>query len=203
MLSTATSSLEALNSNERPCEPLLTELLRVTKKVKNKEDGPVDGVDQEMHELESSKISFKDMLMGNKGASTEDDVCLPLNAEKEIGLLEDDVRINRDGPYPQVYVSERVHALIDENNKQTVVVRMLESPIGFKALSNRIESFWGISNDYKIVDLDNNYFLVKFASQMITIELSWEALGWYMATTRLCNHGVGISPLRKITHRKS
>lgn len=105
------------------------------------------------------------MLMRNKDAGTKEDVCLPLNDEKEVTLLEDDVKISRDGPYPQVYFSERVHTLIDESNRQTVIVHMLRRPIGCKALCNRIESLWGLTSEYNIINLDNNYFLVKLASK--------------------------------------
>ncbi|KAK8270568.1 hypothetical protein V6Z12_D11G206200 [Gossypium hirsutum] len=94
----------------------------------------------------------------------DEDVHLPLDDEKEITFLEGDVKISLDAPYPQIYFSERVHNLINKSMKQTVIVRMLGRPIRYRALSNRIESLWGLTSDYKIVDLHNNYFLVKLAS---------------------------------------
>lgn len=109
---------------------------------------------------------------------------LPLVDEEEITLLDDDVHISLDGPYPQVRFSERVHSLIDENNKQIVIVRMLGRKIGYRALINRIESLWGLTSEYKIVYLYNNYFLVKLASQddynRILIGGPWMVYGHYL-----------------------
>lgn len=133
-------SQDTLVSNEQSGTALPTELLRATKKVKNKEADPVEGNDLVMQEIEISKTSFKDMLMGNKKTETENDAHLPLDDEEEIVLHEDDVQVSLDGPYPHVCFSKRVHSRVDENNKQSVIVRMLGRPIGYKALSNRLES---------------------------------------------------------------
>lgn len=151
-------------SNERSGDQLPMELLCATKKVKNKEIEMVDDEDQEMKEQEPLKASFKEMLMGNKGVGSRDDANLSLNEDEEIMLLDEDFKVSLEGPYPHISFSERVHSLVDENNKQTLIIRVLRRPIGYKALSNRIETFWGLTGDFKIVDLDNN-FLVKLASQ--------------------------------------
>lgn len=111
-------------------------------------------------------------------------MCLRLNDEKEITLLEDDVKISLDGLYPQVCFSKRIHSLIDESNRQMVIVRMLERPIEYRALSKRIKSLWGLTSEYKIIDLDNNYFLVKLASQnnynRILMGDPWMMYGHYL-----------------------
>lgn len=171
-------------SNERSDEPLPTELLKATKKVRNKDTIIEDGEDQTMLEPEVNKPSFKEMLLGNGNASAKEDSFTPLNEEKELALTDDDVSISLEGTYAQVCFSERIHSLIDESNKQTVVVRMLGRPIDYKALSNRIESLWGLTGAYKIVDLDNNYFLVKLASQddynKVIMGGPWMVYGHYL-----------------------
>lgn len=121
--------------------------------------------DQEMKEQKPLKVSFKEMLMGNKDVGPGDATDRSLNDDEEIILLDEDVKVSLEGSYPQVNFSERVHSLVDENNKQTVIVPMLGRPIGYRTLSNRIESLWGLTGNYKIVDLDNNYFLIKLANQ--------------------------------------
>lgn len=83
--------------------------------------------------------------MGSRNTRQEEDVHLPLNDEKEITLLEDDINISLDGPYPQVSFSKSVRSLIDESNKQTVIVRMLGRPIGYKALSNENRKSLGVN----------------------------------------------------------
>lgn len=84
-------SHEASNSNDRAGDLIPSELLRATKKVKNKDSESVEGEDHEMRESEPIKTSFKEVLMGNRSEGTGDDVCLPLLEEEEITLLEDDV----------------------------------------------------------------------------------------------------------------
>lgn len=96
----------------------------------------------------------------------------------------DDVIVSLEGPYPQVCFLERVHSLVDENNRQTVIVRMLERLIGHRVLSSRIETLWGLTSDDKIVDLDNNYFLIKLASQndynRVLMGDPWMMYGYYL-----------------------
>lgn len=81
--------------------------------------------------------------MGNKKTETENDAHFPLDDEEEIVLHEDGVQVSLNGPYPHVRFSERVHSQVDENNKQSMIVRMLGRPIGYKTLSNRLDSLWG------------------------------------------------------------
>lgn len=67
---------------------------------KNKDVDLADGGDQVMQEIETSKNSCKEMLMGNENTETEEDVPYPLNDEEKITLFQDDVKISLDGPYP-------------------------------------------------------------------------------------------------------
>ncbi|KAK5833596.1 hypothetical protein PVK06_017446 [Gossypium arboreum] len=155
----------AIISNERSGDLIPTELLKAAKKVKNKDTTLANSDDLVMLEPEPNKPSFKEILLENSSTSPRVDVRMPLNEEEEVTLLDDDVSISMDGPYPQVCFSKRVHSLINEHNKKTVIVRMLGKPIRYRALANKIESLWGLTSNYKIVNLDNNYFLVKLGSQ--------------------------------------
>lgn len=94
--------LVELTSNEHPSGSLPAELLRVTKKVKNKDSIRTDGDDLVMLESEPNKPSFKEMLLGNSSTSPREDVCLPLDKVDEVVLLDNDASISMDGPYPQV-----------------------------------------------------------------------------------------------------
>lgn len=61
---------------------------------------------------------------------------------------------------------------------------MLARQIEYRALINRIESLWGLTNEYKIIDLNNNCFLVKLASQndynRILMGDPWMVYGHYL-----------------------
>ncbi|KAK5840559.1 hypothetical protein PVK06_009461 [Gossypium arboreum] len=100
-------------SNECLGSTLSTNLLRATKKVRNKDDESVANVDQVMKEPKPCKVSFKDMLMGSGKEEKYEDVHLSLEDDDEITFIEGDVNISLDGSYPQICFSKRVHSLID------------------------------------------------------------------------------------------
>ncbi|MBA0607178.1 hypothetical protein Godav_019520 [Gossypium davidsonii] len=47
--------------------------------------------------------------------------------------------------------------------EQTVVVRLLGRTIGYRALLNRIQSLWKPIGSFQVIDIENDYFLVKFS----------------------------------------
>ncbi|MBA0706048.1 hypothetical protein Golax_018189 [Gossypium laxum] len=73
-----------------PCDLIPTELLRATKKVKNKDTALIDGDDLVMLELAPNKPFFKEILLDNSSTSPRLDVRMPLNEEEEVTLLDDD-----------------------------------------------------------------------------------------------------------------
>ena len=46
-----------------------------------------------------------------------------------------------------------------------VVVKLLGRSIGYRALCNRLGLLWNSTSDFSIIDLENNYFLVRFKSK--------------------------------------
>ncbi|TYI85591.1 hypothetical protein E1A91_D04G006500v1 [Gossypium mustelinum] len=106
------------------------------------------------------KATFKEMLMSNtKKADVEEGRV----ENGEISLLEDDVRISMEGQYPEISFSKRVHELIDRSMSQTIIAWLLGRSIGYGALVNCIKNMWEISGDIQVVDLDNEYFFIKFS----------------------------------------
>ena len=51
-----------------------------------------------------------------------------------------------------------------ESMKNSVVVKLLGKSIGYRALWTRINALWNPLEEIKIVDLDNDYFIVKLNS---------------------------------------
>ncbi|KAE8661411.1 hypothetical protein F3Y22_tig00113725pilonHSYRG00161 [Hibiscus syriacus] len=82
--------------------------------------------------------------------------------EKEIVIQEGDVTMDISGDYPKIAISNRIHDLIDQNLKQVIIIRLLGKKIGYKALKNRIYALWKPIGNFNLIDLDNDYFLVKF-----------------------------------------
>lgn len=60
----------------------------------------------------------------------------------ELIISENDASVALEGPYPEIYLSDRVEGMLDKNMEQTVVVKLLGWLIGYKALLNRIQSLW-------------------------------------------------------------
>ncbi|MBA0823458.1 hypothetical protein Goarm_020188 [Gossypium armourianum] len=77
---------DAINSNECSGDLIPTELLRATKKVKNKDTALTDGDDLVMLEPAPNKPLFKKILLDNSSTIPRVDVRMPLNEEEE-GLV--------------------------------------------------------------------------------------------------------------------
>lgn len=47
--------------------------------------------------------------------------------------------------------------------KQAAVIKLLGRSVGYKMLCNRIENPWEPTSKYVVIDLENDYFIVRFA----------------------------------------
>ncbi|MFQ6647715.1 hypothetical protein Gotur_021922 [Gossypium turneri] len=130
-------------SLERPGSPVLKDLARATKKVKNKSiDDRVSG--DVVMENGLPKVSWWDKLVGNvEGRRSKEEAVL----EQELEIGEDDYMINTEGEMAK-----------------TVVVRLLGKNIRYKALVGHLQSFWSLIGSFQVVELDNNFFLVKLSN---------------------------------------
>ncbi|KAL4301928.1 hypothetical protein GQ457_10G020040 [Hibiscus cannabinus] len=106
----------------------------------------------------NSRISFKDILAGTINHQDHKSMI----ADLDVDVLEDDVSICADGPFPEIRFSDRVHCTIDSKLAHSVVIRLLGKSIGYKALLNRIELLWKPLGEMRLIDLDNGYYLVRF-----------------------------------------
>ncbi|KAL4302118.1 hypothetical protein GQ457_10G024680 [Hibiscus cannabinus] len=99
-------------------------------------------------------------------------------------VLADDFVIDRSGPFPSVKFSDRVHDQIDRNMCNTVIVRLLGRSIGYKTLLHRIYTLWKPSGDLQLIDLDNNFFMVRFVENddyiKVLTEGPWTIFGSYL-----------------------
>ncbi|KAE8702157.1 hypothetical protein F3Y22_tig00110500pilonHSYRG00187 [Hibiscus syriacus] len=85
--------------------------------------------------------------------------------DDEIVVLDEDYVIDKSGAFPTIKFSEKVHDQIDKNMRNVIIVRLLGRMIGYKALLNRIQALWKPIGEIQLIDLENNYFLVKFADE--------------------------------------
>ncbi|KAK9195962.1 hypothetical protein WN943_004090 [Citrus x changshan-huyou] len=77
---------------------------------------------------------------------------------------EGDVIENNEGPMPSITFSARVHEKLSKPWKNSVVVKLLGRTIRYKTLCARLNVLWKTAMSFSVIDLENNYFLVRFCS---------------------------------------
>ncbi|XP_039033432.1 uncharacterized protein LOC120169330 [Hibiscus syriacus] len=79
-----------------------------------------------------------------------------------VEVLDEDFIIDNSGSITTVCFSKRVHEKIDQSINRVLVVRLLDWPIGYKAILSRFLTLWKPVGDVQLVHLDNNYYIAKF-----------------------------------------
>ncbi|KAL4281246.1 hypothetical protein GQ457_03G036790 [Hibiscus cannabinus] len=102
----------------------------------------------------------------------------------DIVVLDEDVCVDDSGPYTTISFSDRVHAAIDQSMCQSVIIRLLGRQIGYRVLWNRIKALWMPQGQFQLVDLENEYFLVKFEVEADYVKVladgPWTIFGSYL-----------------------
>lgn len=84
-----------------------------------------------------------------------------LNEHAKVEISEEKVEFYRDYSVPQIRFSKKVMKELTEAIHCTVVVRLLTSGLGYNGLQSAIKSMWKPNGEFHIVDMENQYFLVK------------------------------------------
>lgn len=118
------------------------------------------------------------MLRGVRNlSSTEQDT-------DDVQLLKRDLSIRIEDDFPYVQFFEKVHQILYQGMSLTVIIKLLGRKIGFRALSNKIYHLWKPSTLVKIMDMKNNYFMVKFQEESNYIRAltkgPWIVFGQYL-----------------------
>ncbi|KAL4383939.1 hypothetical protein GQ457_15G014660 [Hibiscus cannabinus] len=177
---------------ERPSSPTQLEGESVLKKVRSSVDVVVDsdrvsmdadndtGMDSDVRDIvvginslppDQGQRSAPPVGDGGTYASkvtASDQQGIPIGAsvgfiEQEISITAADIKIDATNPIPSIQFSERVHAQVDYNMRNLLIVRLLGRSIGFKALQSRILALWKPAGDIKLIDLDNGYYIIRFS----------------------------------------
>ncbi|KAL4383795.1 hypothetical protein GQ457_15G012030 [Hibiscus cannabinus] len=125
----------------------------------------------------ASKVIALDQQGIPRGASTG-------FIEQEISITAVDIKIDSTSPIPSIQFSERVHAQVDYNMRNSLIVRLLGRSIGFKALQSRILALWKPAGDIKLIDLDNGYYIIRFSVESDYVKVlkdgPWTIYGSYL-----------------------
>ncbi|XP_039041572.1 uncharacterized protein LOC120180286 [Hibiscus syriacus] len=104
--------------------------------------------------------------------------------DDEVIVSDEDCIIDRSGEFPSINFSNRVHDCIDRNMRNVIIVRLLGCTIGYKALLNHINALWKPVGEIQLINLDNYYYLVKFADAgnyaKVLTECPWTIYGSYL-----------------------
>ncbi|KAL4284922.1 hypothetical protein GQ457_16G024930 [Hibiscus cannabinus] len=85
--------------------------------------------------------------------------------ELDVEVKEEDVRFGGGSELSEIWFSDRVHDAIDAKLAKSMIVRLLGRPIGYLALWNHIHALWNPLGEISLIDLDNEYYLVRFANE--------------------------------------
>ena len=91
---------------------------------------------------------------------------------------------NKDGHMPSISFSDRIHKKLCEPWKNSVIVKLLGRTIGYRTLCMRLNVMWKTTMTYSVIDLENNYFLVRFRSASDAVDAltkgPWIIMGHYL-----------------------
>ncbi|KAK9035373.1 hypothetical protein V6N11_077415 [Hibiscus sabdariffa] len=108
-------------------------------------------------------VSYKDIIFGPndphqgpKSIDLDDD---------DIELLEDDTTFGSVNGISTIDFSNRVQNLAIKIMDLTLDVKVIGRRIGYNTLHNRIYGIWKPLHPLKLIDIENDFFLVKFSDR--------------------------------------
>ncbi|KAK8522968.1 hypothetical protein V6N12_073680 [Hibiscus sabdariffa] len=110
-----------------------------------------------------SPPSYKDTLMASGSSHLTSTAAFTDN--EEITLVDGDVTRSMVDDLISIVFSERVQALAVKNFALTVVVKLLGRRIGYNTLRSRLLDMWKPKEAFRLMDIENDYFLVTFKSR--------------------------------------
>lgn len=89
---------------------------------------------------------------------------------------------------PSVKFSDRVYNFIEKKMETFIVIKLLMRNIDSNALLNKVQMLWKPKNNFQLMDLENNFYLVRFLDKkdlesVVTGE-SWVIYGHYLSGNR-------------------
>ncbi|KAK8504986.1 hypothetical protein V6N12_032945 [Hibiscus sabdariffa] len=121
---------------------------------------PVSTMECDATTIGRSIISYKYIVTAG-GDSPQDPKSIDLD-DDDIDLLDDDIALGSMNSVPTIEFSECVCNLTIKSMDLTLVVKVLGRGIGYNTFQNRIYGIWKPSHPIKHIDIENDFFLVKF-----------------------------------------
>ncbi|MBA0602960.1 hypothetical protein Gorai_003120 [Gossypium raimondii] len=104
--------------------------------------------------------------------------------EEDLELSEVDIVKSTVNGIPSINFSERVNQILIKDMAHTVVIKLLGRNIGYPMMYNKVCSLWKPSQSFRLMDLENGYFLAKFQSledfEKVLCQGPWIVYGQYL-----------------------
>ncbi|XP_050226208.1 uncharacterized protein LOC126676119 [Mercurialis annua] len=156
---------------KEPREPATED--RTTKKARFRESEPQAN--------DQVPMSFRDKVMQS---DIERENSLAGRFE-DFEVTENDVLVYDNESMPSISFSPRIQEELSKQWKATVIVKLLGRPVGYRNLCNRLESMWNFTQGFDVIDLENDYFIVKLKSgsdvEAVLTGGPWIMLGHYLS----------------------
>ncbi|CAL2276141.1 unnamed protein product [Prunus armeniaca] len=95
-------------------------------------------------------MSFKDKVYGDFGI-----------VEDQMVISDDDVVI-KQGAIPSIQFSGKVKSSLYQPWRSAIIIKLMGRPLAYTFLRSRLLHRWAIKGPMSLIDLENNYFIVKF-----------------------------------------
>ncbi|KAK8530864.1 hypothetical protein V6N12_013364 [Hibiscus sabdariffa] len=126
--------------------------------------------------------SYKDSLMKDNSTAIHD--ADDVFDEEEIEIQEGDVKRSLVDGIISIDFSNRVQSLAEKSLDQTLVVKLLGRRIGYSTLRTKICEIWKPKQAIRLMDIENDYFLVTFKLRSdylrVLVEGPWTVFGHYL-----------------------
>ncbi|XP_075489651.1 uncharacterized protein LOC142528490 [Primulina tabacum] len=130
-----------------------------------------------------ARISFKETLLGKDKTR---DMAIYLEEEGVVSDDDDSEEEVEDEGCPKIKVSREEKARLRRPWRKTLIVKVLGRTIGYNYLFRRIKALWRPNAAIEMVAIENDYYIVRFASvddyEFAKYEGPWMIMDHYLIT---------------------
>ncbi|KAL4388104.1 hypothetical protein GQ457_09G011910 [Hibiscus cannabinus] len=125
--------------------------------------------------------SYKDKLMNNNPIPYAAEEIID---EEDFEILEGEVLRSVIDGVIHIDFSDRIQDLAIKSLDKTIVIKLLGWRIGYNTLRNKLYELWKPSQPFRLMDIENDYFLVTFRSHLDLLKVladgPWTIFGYYL-----------------------
>ncbi|KAJ4829593.1 hypothetical protein Tsubulata_038400 [Turnera subulata] len=87
-----------------------------------------------------------------------------LEDDKEVPCGPGDIIVTTDGDIPSLELSTEFEQRLAKRWERAVIVKLMGRNISYRVLTEKLNAIWQPKGLFKVIDLDNNFFVVKFST---------------------------------------